>query len=84
VRLRKREWFLLALGEDFDWQVTAEPASVLSISVRYAPAPGEQGIFVARERGAAELRAMGNPKCLKVDPPCARPSVLFKINVVVE
>ena len=42
---------------------------------------GAQGLYVAHR--PATLTAVGSPECLKSQPPCARPSILFKLFVVV-
>ena len=44
---------------------------------------GAQGIYVAHRPGNATLTAVGSPECLKSQPPCARPSILFKLFVIV-
>ncbi|MBU4220205.1 MAG: hypothetical protein KKA10_01060 [Euryarchaeota archaeon] len=44
---------------------------------------GAQGIYVAHRPGNTTLTAVGSPECLKSQPPCARPSILFKLFVVV-
>jgi len=84
ITLKKRQGFMLDLGDDYTWVVIAAPETVLSRNMNYTPQPGEQGIFIARGTGKAELSATGDPKCLLSNPPCARPSVLFRIAVVVE
>lgn len=76
--------FLFSLGDSFDWQITVDPPEVVTINQRYLPQPGEQGVWIAREKGKAMVRAVGSPRCLKNDPPCARPNVLFTLYVEVE
>lgn len=71
---------LLRLGEDFDWSVSVEPDGVLTQNRKITPEPGEQGVFIARKKGTAVLSAVGNPVCWAEDPPCLRPSVLFKVT----
>ena len=45
---------------------------------------GAQGLYVAHRPWNATLTAVGSPECLKSQPPCARPSILFKLFVVVQ
>lgn len=70
---------LLRLGEDFDWSVSVEPDGVLTQNRKITPESGEQGVFIARKKGTAVLSAVGDPVCRVENPPCLRPSVLFKV-----
>ncbi len=84
VSLRKGQSFLLDLGEEYEWRVEVGPQSIISQNVKITPEPGEQGVFVARERGQAVLHAVGEPACRQAQPPCGRPSILFQVTIVVE
>ena len=84
VPLRKGQSFLLDLGEAYEWQVEVGPEDIISQNVKITPEPGEQGVFVARERGKAVLHAVGEPACHQAQPPCERPSVLFQVDILVE
>ncbi len=84
VPLRKGQSFSLYLGGDYIWQVESNPDYLISQNLKISPAPGEQGIFIARERGEGILKAIGEPTCRQVDPPCERPSILFQVSVVIE
>ncbi len=77
------ETFLLKLGEGYDWNITIDDQTVISRAVNVLVVRGAQGIYVAHKPGSATLTATGSPECLKLQPPCARPSILFKLNVIV-
>ncbi|MBI4787520.1 MAG: hypothetical protein HY782_10790 [Chloroflexi bacterium] len=74
--------FLLDLGAEFVWEAAVDNASVLS-AVPNTARNGNQGLYEARQRGNAELTAIGNPKCYYAVPRCLMPSLLFQVRVVV-
>ena len=84
LTMRRQGGFLLRLGEEYNWSVTVHPPEILTQNQKISPGPGEQGVFLARQKGSAVLRAVGEPVCLAFDPPCLRPEVLFEMNVLVE
>jgi len=83
ITLNVNETFLLKLGEGYDWNITIDDQTIFSRVVNVLVVRGAQGIYVAHRPGNATLTAVGSPECLKSQPPCARPSVLFKLFVVV-
>lgn len=83
ITLNVNETFLLNLGEGYDWNITIDDQTILSRVVNVLVVRGAQGIYVAHRPGNATLTAVGSPECLKSQPPCARPSILFKLFVVV-
>ena len=84
LTMRRQGGFLLRLGEEYNWSVSVHPPDVLTQNKKIPLEPGEQGVFLARQKGRAVLRAVGEPVCLADDPPCLRPAVLFEMNVLVE
>ena len=84
IFMKPGQGFLLQFGDSFDWKITVDPPEVMTINQRYVPLEGEQGVWIARQEGKATLRAVGSPRCLQNDPPCARPNVLFTLKVEVE
>ena len=84
ILMKPGQGFLFSLGDSFDWEITVDPPQVLTINQRYMPLAGEQGVYIAREKGKATVQAIGSPRCLQNDPPCARPNVLFTMYVKVE
>jgi hypothetical protein len=80
VEIYKAQGILLRLGADYDWIVSFEPVSLITANRKITPEAGEQGVFIARERGKAVLSAIGTPKCSKQEPPCLRPSLLFTMT----
>jgi hypothetical protein len=84
LNMRPKTGFLLRLGGDFDWAVRFEPGDVVTENRKVPLEEGEQGVFVARKRGFVTLTAVGTPTCLQAQPPCARPSVLYKMFILVD
>ena len=84
IQLKKGQNFLLNLGENYRWNVTVQPSEILSRNMKITPGIGEQGLFIARAKGTATLRAVGLPICRMAQPPCNRPDVLFQIQVLIE
>jgi hypothetical protein len=84
IPLKKGQNFLLSLGSNYQWDVTVVPVEILSRNMKITPGAGEQGLYIARQPGTATLSAVGNPICRMAQPPCERPSVLFRINVLIE
>ncbi len=83
IQLNVGERFLLDLAESFDWTVQVADQSVLSRLVNVAVIRGAQGLYEAKKPGSTELTATGDPPCRKAQPPCAAPSIVFRITVVV-
>jgi hypothetical protein len=83
VELRVGERFLLDLGEGYDWTVEIADETIVSHVPDPAAPTGTQGQFQANRTGQTELTAVGEPGCRKVTPPCARPSRLVEISLVV-
>lgn len=84
LTMRRQGGFLLRLGEEYNWSVTVHPPDILTQNRKISLSPGEQGVFLARQKGSAVLRAVGKPVCLAFDPPCLRPAVLFEMYVLIE
>ena len=84
-KMKVGDSFLLNLGSDvYDWTVTVDNESVLHLKMGVMVIRGAQGIYDALAPGTATLSAIGNPLCLQSNPPCAAPSLLFTITVIVE
>ncbi len=73
----------LALSSSFDWQVTVDDPAVVGQVAGIPAMGGTQGVFEARQPGQTQLRAIGDPPCRKVQPPCAAPSWFFHVLLVV-
>jgi hypothetical protein len=84
VVIRRLESFLLQLGDAYTWTVELDPADLVTHNLNITPEPGDQGVFIARERGQVLLKAVGTPACRQADPPCERPDVLFQVIIVVQ
>jgi hypothetical protein len=83
ITLKVNDTFLLKLGDGYDWNITVDDQTVVSRVVNVLVVRGAQGIYIAHRPGSARLTAVGSPECLKQQPPCAMPSILFKLNVIV-
>jgi carboxyl-terminal processing protease len=84
VTLKIGERFLLELGEEYDWTVAVADQSVLSRVVNVTVVRHAQGLYEAHKTGLTTLTATGDPVCSQSQPPCAMPSRLFEIRVIVQ
>lgn len=83
ITLQTGQSFLLRLGEDDVWIVKVDDRNVLKRMINVMMIRGAQGIYVAGKPGTTTLSATGDPMCLQNQPPCAAPSIQFKITVIV-
>ncbi len=83
ITLQVNETFLLKLGEEYDWNITIDDQAVLSRKVNVLVIRGAQGIYEAHKPGRTTLSAIGDPPCRRATPPCAAPSRLFRLYIVV-
>jgi len=67
--------FQLYLDPGYDWSAALNNANVFDNSA---------GVYQARNPGTAILTAIGGPKCLSLNPPCAVPSITFSITLIVQ
>jgi hypothetical protein len=81
IHLQVGQTFLLKLGEGFDWNVTVADPAVASRVVNILVVRGAQGVYAAHQAGTTTLTAAGDPQCRQSTPPCAAPSILFKIQI---
>jgi hypothetical protein len=81
ITMRPGQGFVLRLGKDFHWVVSITPADLLTINKKITPELDEQGVYIARKQGLAVLSAIGEPICLRSNPPCTRPKVLFQLKL---
>jgi carboxyl-terminal processing protease len=84
ITLQVGERFLLALGEGYDWEITVSDEGILSRVINVTVVRGAQGLYEAHRAGNTTLTAAGDPVCRKSQPPCAMPSMMFEIELVVE
>jgi predicted secreted protein len=83
ITLQVNETFLLKLGEGYDWNITIADQSIVNRVPNVLVVRGAQGIYRANKEGSSTLSAIGDPFCRQARPPCAAPSRMFRINVVV-
>ena len=72
---------LLQLGDAYIWAVQIADPAVLSRVVNVTVVKGAQGLYEAKQSGTTTLTAAGDPACRQVQPPCAQPSRLFRVQV---
>ncbi len=77
--------FLLFLGDNYTWNVTADNPAVISRVPDVFAVPGSQGVFEAHQPGHTTLTAIGEPACRQEQIPCAAPpSMSFSVQIVVQ
>jgi carboxyl-terminal processing protease len=84
ITLHVGDQFLLKLGEEYNWTVTVADQSIVSRVVNITVVRGAQGVYEAHQVGTTTMAATGDPVCRQSKPPCAMPSRLFQIKVVVQ
>jgi hypothetical protein len=75
--------FLLKLGLNYDWNISVSDQNVISRVKNIAVIVGAQGVYDALAKGTAVLSAVGDPQCRTATPPCASPSIMFSVNIIV-
>jgi len=81
IELNVGDTFLLKLGEEYMWNVEIDNDDVVSRVKNIAVIRGAQGIYEAKMPGSATLSAAGDLPCREEVPPCAAPTILFKIQI---
>ena len=76
--------FVLALPAGYDWTVSVADAAILGRVVNITVPQSAQGVYEALRPGMTTLSAVGDPLCRRSNPPCAVPSILFELHVVVQ
>ncbi len=82
ITLQPNETFLLKLGEDYDWNVTIDNQTIISIVPDVLVVRGAQGIYMAHNPGHAALTALGEPICPQGQP-CPTLVRVFKLHIIV-
>ncbi|MEX1150583.1 MAG: hypothetical protein WEB28_00710 [Nitrosopumilaceae archaeon] len=81
IELNVGDTFLLKLGEEYMWNVEIDSDDVVSRVKNIAVIRGAQGVYEAKMPGSATLSAAGDLPCREEVPPCAAPTILFKIQI---
>lgn len=84
LHLKVGQRFLLALGDNYVWEVTVDDPAIVSRVPNVAVVKGAQGLYEAHSVGSTTLNAVGDPLCRQEQPPCAAPTRLFRLNLVVK
>ncbi len=84
VHVKQGDRVLVALGEDYTWELEISDQTVLSRVMGMMLIRGAQGLFDAAQPGQSVISAKGDPTCLTAEPACALPSIEFKVTVNVE
>ncbi len=83
LELKPGDRFLLKLGEGYTWTVDIADQSIVSRVPNVMVVRGAQGIYEAHQAGQTELTAAGDPQCRASNPPCAMPSLEFRLTLIV-
>ena len=81
IEINVGDTFLLKLGEEYMWNVEIDNDDVVSRVKNIAVIRGAQGVYEAKMPGSATLSAAGDLPCREEVPPCAAPTILFKIQI---
>jgi hypothetical protein len=81
IELNVGDTFLLKLGEEYMWNVEIDNDNVVSRVKNIAVIRGAQGVYEAKMPGSVTLSAVGDLPCREEVPPCAAPTILFKIQI---
>lgn len=81
IELNVGDTFLLKLGEEYMWNIEIDNDDVVSQVKNIAVIRGSQGVYEAKMPGSATLSAAGDLPCREEVPPCAAPTILFKIQI---
>jgi len=76
--------FLLFLGANDNWSATVADQTVVDRVPDIFVIRGAQGLYQARRPGRTLLTATGDPACRQEQPPCAVPSMVFNVQIVVQ
>src|ERR1700716_2251537 len=84
ISLQTGQRALVSLGDDFDWTVQVEDASILSRVTGGTVLCGAQVLYQANRVGQTTLTASGDAACRKAQPAWALPSRPFRVWVAVQ
>jgi photosystem II stability/assembly factor-like uncharacterized protein len=84
LALQVGDRFLLDLGETYSWTVNIENETIVDLVFNEPVPGGAQGIYEALKPGTTTLIANGDPICRQAQPPCAAPTRLFQLTLVVQ
>ena len=76
----KDEIISLELGEGFDWVITMDNPTVME-KITLDEYDNSQGIYHVMDLGIVKITGVGNPLCLKTEPPCRIHSTLFEVEL---
>ena len=84
ISLQTGQRALVSLGDDFDWTVQVEDASILSRVTGATVLAGAQVLYQANRVGQTTLTASGDPACRKAPPACALPARPLRGSIAVQ
>ena len=71
------------MGEGYTWEVEISDPNVVSRVTNITVIRGAQGVYEGLQPGTTTLSATGDPVCRQTKPPCAMPTTLFTVTLVV-
>jgi hypothetical protein len=83
LNLAVGDHFLLDLGSAFTWSVNFNPPLIVAKANDLSQPANTQGYYSAIAAGQTLLTAVGTPTCRNTVPQCERPSILFRLNILV-
>ncbi|MDD5369538.1 MAG: hypothetical protein PHQ40_10650 [Anaerolineaceae bacterium] len=84
ISLHAGQRFLLNLGETYNWSPSIADEAIVSRVVGITVIRGAQGVYEAHMAGKTTLSATGDPLCRSQKPACMLPSIIFRVNIVVQ
>lgn len=76
----KGEIISFELGEGFDWEITMDNPTVVE-KITLDDYKNSQEIYRVVDLGTVKITGIGNPFCLKTEPPCRVHSTLFEVEL---
>ena len=76
----KGEIISFELGEGFDWDITMDNPGLME-KITFDDYKNSQGIYRVVDLGTVKITGVGNPFCLKTEPPCRIHSTLFEVEL---
>jgi hypothetical protein len=84
ISLQTGQRALVSLGDDFDWTVQVDDASILSRVTGVTVLDGAHILYQANRVGQTTLTASGDPACRKAQPSCALSSRTLRVSIAVQ
>lgn len=85
INLKAGSSVLINLGATtYDWKLAENDSNILSLVKNAELVKGAQALYKVDTAGETDIAATGEPTCFKSNPPCANPSLEFKVHLIVK